>query len=89
MSFEDYNLRINQSRVANYNIKVNQFEGRINTTAPVTLRNEKITGPGPVSQLADLIDVVEVLKADGSSLVYDSENARYEVKSQNLDGGSF
>jgi hypothetical protein len=73
----------------NYNIKINQNNGRLSTNAPVTLRNEKITGSTTVSNLADLIDVVEVIKADGSSLVYDSENARYEVKAQNLDGGSF
>jgi hypothetical protein len=75
--------------ITNYSIKVNQNSGRLSTTAPLTLRNEKVTGTTTVSNLADLIDVVEILKADGSSLVYDSENARYEVKSQNLDGGSF
>jgi hypothetical protein len=75
--------------ITNYNIKVNQNSGRLSTTAPITLRNEKISGAATVSQIADLIDVVEILKADGSTLVYDSDNGRYEVKAQNLDGGSF
>lgn len=77
--------------LTNYTIKLNQNNGRLSTRAPVTLRNEKVTGGGAssVNSLSDLNDVTEVLKADGSSLVYDSENNRYEIKAQNLDGGSF
>lgn len=75
--------------LTNYTIKLNQNAGRLSTRAPVTLRNEKVTGGASISRLADLTDVAEVLKTDGSSLVYDSDNGRYEIKAQNLDGGSF
>jgi hypothetical protein len=73
----------------NYKIKINDNNGILSTNAPVTLRNEKITGTSTVSNLADLVDVVEVFKNEGSSLVYNSEFARYEVKTQDLDGGLF
>lgn len=65
------------------------------TTAVVTLKKE--TGGTNYDRLDHMKDVIEgPLPADGSTLVYDQQTDKYEVKKldfgdidANLDGGSF
>lgn len=77
---------------SSYKISVNQSGGRIQTNSPLSLRNtvrESAQAITQVENIEDIQNVSVVERVDGSTIVYDSANARYEVKLPDLDGGSF
>jgi len=44
---------------------------------------------GATINLNELVDVTEVSKEDGATVVYSSSSGLYEIKKLNLDGGLF
>ena len=79
-------------RVSNNIVAVAKSDGRLNSAAPgVTLKNQV----NEIRSIEDIADVSEVNVVNGATLVYNSQNDKYEVKVLsiedlgNLDGGSF
>jgi hypothetical protein len=67
---------------------VSQTDGRIQTTAPLSLRNV-VRDQAFLRRIEDIENVKAVNKIDGATLVYNSENQKYEIKLADLDGGFF
>ena len=67
--------------------KINNNNGRLSSATPITLKNQF----QEIRSLEDILDVAEVDVTNGATLVYNSENDKYEVKQLqiDLDGGSF
>ena len=67
--------------------KINNNNGRLSLATPITLKNQF----QEIRSLEDILDVAEVDVTNGATLVYNSENDKYEVKQLqiDLDGGSF
>ena len=67
--------------------KINNNNGRLSSATPSTLKNQF----QEIRSLEDILDVAEVDVTNGATLVYNSENDKYEVKQLqiDLDGGSF
>ena len=73
--------------------KITNNNGRLSSTAPITLKNQI----QEIRSIEDIADVSEVDVSAGSTLVYNPENDKYEVRKLqsddfdtfNLDGGSF
>ena len=65
--------------------------GRLSSTGPITLKNQI----QEIRSIEDIADVSEVDVSDGATLVYNSQNDKYEVRQLQLgdlgaiDGGSF
>lgn len=68
-------------------IDINNSAGRLQTSAPLTLRNT--VKDIVVSDLKSIESVAEVNKVDGATLQYNSSNQKYEIKLAYMDGGSF
>lgn len=76
-------------------IKVNSNGGVLQSTTPITLKNQI----SEIQSIEDIRDVSEVEVVSGSTLVYNPENDKYEVRkltaedvnieSFDLDGGTF
>jgi hypothetical protein len=71
-----------------YRVSVSQTDGRIQTTAPLSLRNV-VRDQAFLRRIEDIENVTAVNKIDGATLVYNSENQKYEIKLADLDGGFF
>ena len=75
------------------NVKITNTGGVLQSSTPVTLKNQ-IT---EINSIEDIRDVSEIEVVAGATLVYNSENDKYEVRkinsedfgTINLDGGSF
>ena len=75
------------------NVKVMNTASGLQTTTPITLKNQV----SEIRSIEDIADVFEVEVTSGSTLVYNLENDKYEVRKLqsedfdtfNLDGGSF
>ena len=87
------NVVVAKKRVIN--VSANGTSGVLNTSTPVTIKNNPSLGGG-VSRLDQLGDVVASLEEDGATLVYDATTDRYVVKKLSfddmqgdLDGGTF
>lgn len=74
--------------------KITNNNGRLSAAAPITLKNQI----QEIRAIEDFGNVSEVDVRTGSTLIYNSENDKYEVKQLNfsdlagdvsLDGGSF
>lgn len=73
--------------------KITNNNGRLSSAAPITLKNQI----QEIRSIEDIADVSEVDVSAGSTLVYNPENDKYEVRKLqsedfdafNLDGGSF
>jgi hypothetical protein len=73
--------------------KITNNNGRLSSAAPITLKNQI----QEIRSIEDIADVSEVDVSSGSTLVYNPENDKYEVRKLqsddfdvlNLDGGSF
>jgi hypothetical protein len=73
--------------------KITNNNGRLSSAAPITLKNQI----QEIRSIEDIADVTEVEVTAGSTLVYNPENDKYEVRKLqsedfgtfNLDGGSF
>ncbi len=73
--------------------KITNNNGRLSSAAPITLKNQI----QEIRSIEDIFDVSEVDVSAGATLVYNSENDKYEVRklqsedfeTLNLDGGSF
>ena len=74
--------------------KITNNNGRLSAAAPITLKNQI----QEIRSIEDFGNVSEVSVVTGSTLIYNSENDKYEVKQLNfsdlsgdatLDGGSF
>lgn len=73
--------------------KITNNNGRLSSAAPITLKNQI----QEIRSIEDILDVAEVDVSAGATLVYNSENDKYEVRklqsedfeTLNLDGGSF
>lgn len=83
-------INANVVQPTTYTVEVDNVGGRLQTNAPISLRNVVSEGAqATVDRLEDIGDVVAIEKVDGASVVYNSAASRYEVKNQDLDGGSF
>ena len=75
------------------NVKITNTGGALQSSTPVTLKNQI----SEISSIEDIKDVSEIEVVAGATLVYNSENDKYEVRkinsedfgTINLDGGSF
>ena len=71
--------------------KITNNNGRLSSAAPITLKNQI----QEIRSIEDIADVAEVDVADGATLVYNSQNDKYEVRQIQIgdlgaiDGGSF
>jgi hypothetical protein len=71
--------------------KITNNAGRLSSAAPITLKNQI----QEIRSIEDIADVSEVDVTDGATLVYNSQNDKYEVRQLQLgdlgaiDGGSF
>ena len=71
--------------------KITNNNGRLSSAAPITLKNQI----QEIRSLEDILDVAEVDVTNGATLVYNSQNDKYEVKQLQIgdlgaiDGGSF
>lgn len=77
-------------------VAANATAGIIDTTVPVTLKNNPVLSSGGVSRLDNLVDVVANNESNGATLVYDASTDKYIVKQLDLsditgalDGGTF
>lgn len=66
--------------------------GRLSSTGPITLKNQI----QEIRSIENITDVIVVDSANGSTLIYNSQNDKYEVRqlqvgdlNLDLDGGSF
>ena len=65
--------------------------GRLSSAAPITLKNQI----QEIRSIEDILDVAEVDVTNGATLVYNSQNDKYEVRQLQIedlgaiDGGSF
>ena len=66
--------------------------GRLSSTGPITLKNQI----QEIRSIENITDVSVVDATDGSTLIYNSQNDKYEVRqlqvgdlNLDLDGGSF
>lgn len=76
------------TKSTNYKVQVSSMDGRIQTTAPLSLRNV-VRDQAFLKRIEDIENVLAVNKIDGATLVYNSENQKYEIKLADLDGGFF
>lgn len=75
------------------NVKLTNSGGSIQSSTPITLKNQV----SEIKSIEDIRDVSEIEVVAGATLVYNSENDKYEVRkitsddigAINLDGGSF
>ena len=71
--------------------KITNNNGRLSSAAPITLKNQI----QEIRSIEDILDVAEVDVTNGATLVYNSQNDKYEVKQLQIgdlgaiDGGSF
>ena len=71
--------------------KITNNNGRLSSAAPITLKNQI----QEIRSIEDIADVSEVDVTDGATLVYNSQNDKYEVRQIQIgdlgaiDGGSF
>lgn len=71
--------------------KIQNNEGRLSSVAPITLKNQI----QEIRSIEDIADVAEVDVSNGATLIYNSQNDKYEVKQIQIgdlgaiDGGSF
>ena len=71
--------------------KITNNAGRLSSAAPITLKNQI----QEIRSIEDIADVSEVDVTDGATLVYNSQNDKYEVRQIQIgdlgaiDGGSF
>ena len=81
-------------RTTTQNIRVQTTGGLLQTSTPITLKNQVTE----ISSIEDIKDVAEVEVVAGATLVYNPINDKYEVKQItqedisgdiNLDGGEF
>lgn len=81
-------------RNSQINVTLTNKGNRLTSSTPITLKNQV----SEIRSIEDLGDVAEVEVADGATLVYNSQNDKYEVKKLdlgdiagtiNLDGGEF
>ena len=75
------------------NLKLTNSGGSLQSSTPITLKNQV----SEIKSIEDIRDVSEVEVVAGATLVYNSQNDKYEVRkitsedigAINLDGGSF
>jgi hypothetical protein len=75
------------------NVKLTNSGGSLQSSTPITLKNQV----SEIKSIEDIRDVSEVEVVAGATLVYNSQNDKYEVRkinsddigTINLDGGSF
>jgi hypothetical protein len=75
------------------NVKLTNSGGSLQSSTPITLKNQV----SEIKSIEDIRDVSEIEVVAGATLVYNSENDKYEVRkitsedigTINLDGGSF
>ena len=72
--------------------KIQNNNGRLSSVAPITLKNQI----QEIRSIEDILDVEEVDVTNGATLIYNSQNDKYEVRqleigdlNLDLDGGSF
>jgi hypothetical protein len=71
--------------------KITNNNGRLSSAAPITLKNQI----QEIRSIEDIADVSEVDVTDGATLIYNSQNDKYEVRQIQIgdlgaiDGGSF
>ena len=72
----------------NVKVSVNQTDGHLQTSAPLSLRNA-VRDFAFLQNIEDIENVVILNRVDGSGLQYNSETKNYEIKLMSLDGGNF
>lgn len=83
-------IKVKISPQSSYRVSVNNIDGTLSATAPISLRNVvKESSLAAVENLEDIGNVSVVNKTDGSTLQYNSVNSKYEIRLADLDGGTF
>lgn len=72
----------------NVKVKVNPVGGRLQATAPLSLRNAARDSTF-FEKIENIQNVTVINKVDGSGLQYNSETLNYEIKLMSFDGGTF
>jgi hypothetical protein len=77
-------------------VSANATAGIIDTTVPVTIKNNPVLSSGGTTRLDKLTDVVANNETSGATLVYDASTDKYIVQkldisnvTGDLDGGTF
>ena len=72
--------------------KITNNNGRLSSAGPITLKNQI----QEIRSIENITDVIVVDSTNGSTLIYNSQNDKYEVRqlqvadlNLDLDGGSF
>ena len=71
--------------------KITNNSGRLSSAAPITLKNQV----QEIRSIEDIADVAEIDVSNGATLIYNSQNDKYEIKQIQIgdlgaiDGGSF
>jgi len=71
--------------------KITNSSGRLSSAAPITLKNQV----QEIRSIEDIADVAEIDVSNGATLIYNSQNDKYEIKQIQIgdlgaiDGGSF
>jgi len=83
------------ARKRNVQVSANATAGIIDTSVPVTIKNNPVISSG-ISRLDKLTDVVANNESNGATLVYDASTDKYIVQKLDisnvigdLDGGTF
>lgn len=87
-------LRAVIGRSTSIQAKVLNDTNRLQTAAPITLKNQI----NEIQSIEDIRDVSEIHVVDGATIIYNSETDKYEIRqleaedfggALNLDGGTF
>lgn len=82
-----FTVKVNPNPETKIVARVASVNGVLQSTAPITLRNQ--LREYQINSIQDLPDVAETNVANGATLVYNSNTSLYEVKQLDLDGGEF
>lgn len=74
---------------SSYKVKVSNLGGSLTARKPISLRNVVREGTTVTENLENIENVSIVNKTDGSTLQFNSQNQKYEIKLADLDGGTF
>ena len=72
----------------NVKVKINQTDGYLQTSAPLSLRNAA-RDSSVLQKIEGIQNIQIVQKVDGATFQFNSETQNYEVKLMSLDGGNF
>ena len=85
-------MKATLAKTTSQNVRITNNGGMLQTSTPITLKNQVTE----ITSIEDIGDVSEIDVSNGATLVYNSENDKYEIRritaedlTINLDGGEF